>query len=331
MGGRIWVESAANEGSAFHFTLPVGIEDAPATAVDARRLSGIRALVVDDNVLSRQMLERQLSAWHMDPMAVGDGVAALAALSAAAASGRPFSILLLDAKMPDSSGFEVAMEINQRPELAGTTIVLLSASGAGCESALRRDAGIAGCVAKPVKAAKLLREMARALDVRRGLEPTRPASDLHEAPARSAVASKRILVAEDNIVNQRVASALLSKRGHQVTVVDNGLAAVAAAATGDYDLVLMDVQMPGMDGFEATAAIRVAERTIGRHLPIIAMTAHALRGDAERCLERGMDGYLSKPLSADRLYAAVDEAPATDKSPQDADGTIGLGSLPCEV
>jgi signal transduction histidine kinase/CheY-like chemotaxis protein len=325
MGGRIWVESAANEGSAFHFTVPVGIGHAPGTAVDALRLSGIRALVVDDNVLSRQMLERQLSAWHMDRVSVGDGVAALAALSAAAASGRPFSVVLLDTKMPHSSGFDVALEINQRRELAGTTIVLLSASGAGCESALRRKAGVAGCVAKPVKAAELFKEMAGALDVKRGPEPTRPAADFREAPPTPAVAPKRILVAEDNIVNQRVASALLLKRGHQVTVVDNGLAAVAAAASGDYDLILMDVQMPGMDGFEATAAIRLAERSAGRHLPIIAMTAHALRGDAERCLERGMDGYLSKPLSAQRLYAAVDEAPATDTISQDTrDVRIGL-------
>jgi CheY-like chemotaxis protein len=172
-------------------------------------------------------------------------------------------------------------------------------------------------VAKPVKASDLFKEIARTLDRKRPNDAAEAASDFQRAaasdfqraPPPRASATKRILVAEDNIVNQRVASALLSKRGHEVTVVDNGVDTVAAAASGEYDLVLMDVQMPGMDGFEATAAIRAAERGTGRHVRIIAMTAHALQGDSDRCLERGMDGYLSKPLSAQLLYTAVDEYP----------------------
>jgi two-component system sensor histidine kinase/response regulator len=163
-----------------------------------------------------------------------------------------------------------------------------------------------------VKATDLFREIARVLDLRNAPQSARHSAALTTSAPPPAIGTKKILIAEDNVVNQRVASALLSKRGHHVTVVANGLEAVESVAREDYDLVLMDVQMPEMDGFEATEAIRARERVTGGHLRIIAMTAHALSGDAERCLERGMDAYVSKPISAARLYSIVDESPVTE-------------------
>ena len=310
MGGRIWLDSVPGEGSTFQFTVTLGIGKGSAGAADARRFADVRTLIVDDNRLNRQILERQVAGWHMRAVTVDGGQVALEALSEAARSAQPFRLVLLDVNMPDVNGFDVAAEIRRRPELTGTTILMLSSSSGGAEAVRCREVAVAGCLAKPVKAADLSREIARVLEPT--YAPGSPGPAVRFAPIAAAAAGrpKKILVAEDNVVNQRVASALLIKRGHHVTVVDNGFKAVASAAHEEYDLVLMDVQMPEMDGFEATAAIREAERASGRHLRIIAMTAHALSGDAERCLQRGMDGYLSKPLSPERLYSIVEESPA---------------------
>jgi CheY-like chemotaxis protein len=265
---------------------------------------------VDDNTVNRQILDRRVADWLMEPTSVDGGRKALEVLTAAAREGRPFRLMLLDAKMPEIDGFAVAAEVAQRPELADTSIVMLSSSSLGSEISRSREVGIAVYLTKPVRPNELLSAIGRAIDpdAKRMLS-----SPLMASPSRgsSSVRRRRILVAEDNVVNQRVAVSLLTKRGHDVTMVDNGLKVVELLARDSFDLVLMDVQMPQMDGFEATQAIRTREKMVGGHTRIVAMTAHALNGDSDRCLEAGMDGYLSKPLNPRKLYAAVEEEPAT--------------------
>jgi CheY-like chemotaxis protein len=211
--------------------------------------------------------------------------------------------------MPDMDGFAVAAAMAARPELAGTPSVMLSSSGLAPEARRSREAGVAVYLTKPVNTPDLRAGIQRALEPAPDAGPAlaEPAPE-RQTRARASV-TRRILVAEDNAVNQRIAVSLLTKRGHDVTLVDTGEKAVEAALAGTFDLVLMDVQMPRMDGFEATAAIRAHERARGGHLRIVAMTAHALKGDAERCLDAGMDGYLSKPLNAPQLYATVEAEP----------------------
>ncbi|MEO8481663.1 MAG: response regulator [Acidobacteriota bacterium] len=306
MHGRIWLESAPGEGTTFHFTIELGVDTRPVAAARNMQLTDLPVLIIDDNAVNRRVLERQTTGWQMRPVTVENGRQALDLLAAAKRTGRPFGLVLLDANMPDFDGFMVAEEITRRPDLQGPPIVMLSSSGIGADSARSRECGISVFLTKPAKANDLLNAIARALNP--------GGSEFRSAHARPTqeVHRKKILVAEDNIVNQRVAVSLLSKRGHDVTLVDNGRKAVEALVQQAFDLILMDVQMPDMDGFEATAAIRAREALEGGHIRIIALTAHALKGDAERCLQGGMDAYLSKPLDAQRLFALVEERSPTD-------------------
>ena len=312
MGGQIWLESEPGVGSTFHFTVALDIVPSATASYDKSALTSLSVLIVDDNAVNRKIFETQVKAWGMVPASVSGGQEGLEALFAAARSGRPFSLVLLDANMPDLDGFGVAHQIGKHPELANPTIMMLSSSGLDGEAERCRSLGIAAHLTKPIKPADLFEAVRRALAGHANRKPVVRIAPKPDRPEAAPVKPMKVLVAEDNVVNQRVAMGVLAKRGHAVTVVNNGRKAVEALARESFDIVLMDVQMPEMDGFEATAEIRKRELAGGGHVRIIAMTAHAMTGDSERCLNAGMDGYLSKPLTAQLLYAAVEnELPAT--------------------
>ena len=312
MGGRIWVESEEGKGSTFHVEVDFEIGDAPAERPTAFRLPPARILIVDDNAINRRILTEQLARWGAEPHAAESGKAALELLSGAARARRPFEIVLLDMHMPDMDGLTVAETVQHRSELVDTAIAILSSSAVPGEAARLREHGVEACLSKPFRNEELFQLIVDLLDpgthVGRvqstSASAARPAAGV--PPPVAAGHPWRVLVAEDNPVNQRLAVALLQKRGHETTVVETGQQALDALARRRFDLVLMDLQMPGMGGLEATAAIRATEREHGGHVRIIAMTAHAMPGDRERCLAAGMDDYLTKPIDARKLYALID-------------------------
>jgi two-component system sensor histidine kinase/response regulator len=236
---------------------------------------------------------------------VEGGEQALLELSAAHETGEPYGLILTDMHMPKMDGFGLIERIRQQPELTAATIMMLTSAGHRGDAARCQALGVAAYLLKPIRQSELREAIARVLGARelKGAVPLVTRYSLQDA--REPGASLRILVAEDNAVNQRLATRLLEKRGHRVVVAANGREALAAVDKEKFDLILMDVQMPEMDGFEATAAIRAREKTNGVRLPVIAMTAHAMKGDRERCLEAGMDGYLAKPIRPQELDAVL--------------------------
>ena len=323
MGGAITVTSKPGAGSTFEFTAVFDLADVAWKVTSSSGLSNVRVLIVDDNAVNRRILEAQLLRGRMKPMSVEGGQAAIQMLTGAARAGRPFELVLLDANMPDLDGFDVAAEIGRRPELAGGTIMMLSSSGKYGDAARCRSLGIAAYLTKPVNHSDLLDSISRVLDGRTRESEERPAA----VPKPGAERLRRILLAEDNVVNQRVAQGLLTRRGHTVTVVNNGREAMEALGARDFDLVLMDVQMPEMGGLETTAAIRALERETGAHMRIVAMTAHAMNGDRERCFAAGMDGYLSKPIDAALLYEVVEQEAAPATAPAGIDRASALARM----
>jgi two-component system, sensor histidine kinase and response regulator len=305
MGGRIWLQSELGKGSAFHFAARFGVADTPverpAQRADAD-LRDLRVLVVDDNATNRRILEEMVASWRMTPMSAASAAAALDALRGASQAGSPFQLVLTDALMPDVDGFGLARLIAKDNRLAGTKLIMLTSASLPDGPARARDAGISAYVTKPVKHSDLL-EAIVALFNQPEEVTLRPPGGGTRAPR---VDRRRILVAEDNAVNRRLVVTLLRTRGHNVVVAENGRQAVARAARQHFDAILMDVQMPEMSGLEATAAIRDREKGTGGRVPIIAMTAHAMTGDRERCLDAGMDAHLPKPLRPEELFETLD-------------------------
>jgi two-component system sensor histidine kinase/response regulator len=304
MGGRIWVESQEGAGSTFHFTARLDLQanPRPQPQLDPADLHDLAVLVVDDHATNRRILEEMLTNWQMKPTTVDSGQAALAEMLRAAQAGRPYTLVLLDAMMPEMDGFMLASEIKRFPDLAGAAIMLLSSTDRSLNTKRSQQLGIAACLMKPIKQSELFDAIRTTLGFSLAGAGTRPAGDLAD---QSHEPSMQILVAEDNVVNQQLVRRLLEKHGHKITIVSNGKEAVADWEAFHFDCILMDVQMPVMGGFEATSAIRSQEEIRGGHVPIIAMTAHAMKGDRERCLEAGMDAYISKPIQAAELYAAI--------------------------
>jgi PAS domain S-box-containing protein len=334
MDGRIWLESEEGVGSAFHITARFGLGSAERNAEaeilpgDITALGNRPVLVVDDSATSRRVLVEMLEHWKMKPLSADSAEAALHLLRTSLQDGNPFPIVLLDAEMPGTDGFALAASIRRNRRLARTPIIMLISAG----STARRDAAVAAttrklgirtCISKPVKQSDLLDAIIKTLASRRGAAATRP--DLRLGKRTGAVhdprPALRILLAEDNPVNRKLAVHLLKSRGYHVTVTANGREALRALDLNTFDAVLLDVQMPVMGGFEATAAIRAKEKGTGRRIPVVAITAHAMQGDREKCLAAGMDAYISKPIRAAELF----------KTLQDLSPSVERGELPASA
>ena len=305
MGGKIWVESEIGSGSQFHFTARLGSADVTeikvGTIAPPELLRSVKVLVVDDNRTNRRILEGMLLRWQMKPTSADGGRSALAELSAAREAGDRYGLILTDMHMPDMDGFELVEEIRHRPELSTATIMMLTSAGHRGDAARCQELGVSAYLLKPIRQSELREAIARVLGAREheGAIPLITRFSLQDA--REPDAFLRVLLAEDNLVNQRLVVRLLEKRGHQVVVAATGLEALMLLEKEKFDLVLMDVQMPEMDGLEATLAIREMEKGSGFHQPIVALTAHAMKGDREKCLDAGMDGYLTKPIRPGEL------------------------------
>ena len=302
MGGKIGMESEIGVGSTFYFTALFGLHKVARTTIDLSALEGLRVLVVDDNLTNRQILAEMLGNWGMIPRVVSDGFAALAELERAAVFNRAYGLAILDVMMPKMDGFQLAHRIREQDLLEGLQLLILSSAGQTGKQVAEQELGIAKCLIKPVKQSNLLNAISEAMGYREEevLVETSPAD---ATPAHS----QRILIGEDGLVNQLVAQEMLTQCGYTVSVAKNGREVLEAFERDSFDLILMDVQMPEIDGLEATRMIRELEQEKGGHIPIIAMTASAMKGDRERCLEAGMDGYVAKPIKSDTLYAAVDK------------------------
>ncbi|MFO0918023.1 MAG: response regulator [Planctomycetaceae bacterium] len=306
MQGRIWVESLEGLGSHFHFTARFGLggmSDSPAPPSPSI-LDGLRVLVVDDNATSRRILVEMLTTWGLEPLVASGTAEALVALQALSDQGKPCDVVLADAGMPGEDGFQLAARLRQQPNLCPSTLMMLTSGDRSDDIARCQLLGVSGYVIKPVKQSELLE----------ALVSTNVEFESHPTPlpaTRSPQRELRVLLVEDSHVNQKLAVGLLERWGHTVVVAGNGLEAVKQLRDNTFDLVLMDVQMPEMDGLEATQVIRKEEAAFRRgRVPIIAMTAHAMPGDRDRCVAAGMDGYVMKPIRADLLFRAIEETPA---------------------
>ena len=312
MNGRIWVESAPGMGSTFHFTAALEAAPEPAKSTPkGEALDGIRVLVVDDNFTNRRILSDTLSHWGMLPTPVASAADALAWMRRGVEHDQPFHLVLTDVHMPGVDGFELVERIMGAPNLTNTFILMLTSGEHPGDLARCRELGVSAFLTKPIRRAELRAALVNAAGgPSSGSERTQ---QLHQRTVASNVKTQRpgfgahILLAEDNLVNQKVARAILEKAGHTVVLARTGHHAVNLWETESFDLILMDVQMPELDGFEATSEIRKKEKQSGAHMPIIAMTAHAMSGDRERCLDAGMDNYISKPIHASTLLDLVSQ------------------------
>jgi two-component system sensor histidine kinase/response regulator len=322
MGGQIWLESEPGRGSTFYFTAAFRVvtEDAGGPHEQPINLRGLPVLVVEDNATNSHIFQEILSGWGMKPVLTDSAPSAHALVKQAEAEGKPFRLILLDADMPEIEGFQLGQDLRQEPALAGTPLVILRSAG---QRDVRREVvGSHACLLKPVKQSEMLDTILRVL----GLKPP-DLTSLASCPAGgNSLRPLRILLADDNTINQQLAIRILKKGEHSVVVAHNGWEALATLERKSFDLVLMDVQMPEMDGLEATRIIRQREQTTGKHIPIIGLTAHAMRGDRECCLKAGMDGYLSKPIHVTELFETI--ARVTLRSP--VQGQVAGELVPAE-
>ena len=299
MGGEVWIESAPGDGSVFHFTAILGVDIAPVRTASSAApcLHGMQALIVDDNATNRRILRELVERWEMVPQLATSGAEALEKLERAAAS-RPFDLIILDEQMPGMGGLEVIERIRASSSLRATTIIMLTSADQSSSAARCRQLDVDTYLVKPVKPSELIAMIRKAVGA--SAAPEQPAKLSRILAGRSL----SVLVTEDNVVNQRVATALLEKMGHRPTVAGSGTEAIQKWREDRYDLILMDVQMPGIDGYEATRRIRSLE-SAGPRTPIIAMTARAMKGDRELCLNAGMDDYVSKPITREALHRVL--------------------------
>jgi signal transduction histidine kinase/CheY-like chemotaxis protein len=326
MGGRIWVESTLGQGSTFHFTVRLAVAKSvdEAGSVVPSRLADLRVLAVDDNATNRRILEEMMWAWRMRPSVAEGAQAAMIRMQQAIDDGTPFSLVITDVNMPGTDGFGLVEEIRKHPRLSDTTIVMLTSAGQRGDAARCRQLNVGAYLTKPIGETELLDAILRVL----GSKPQIKGPGLvTRHTLREEKSALRILLAEDNEVNQKLAVRLLEKRGHSVAVANNGREALEWLDRETFDVALLDVQMPEVDGFEATAEIRKREQATHLHLPIIAMTAYAMQGDRERCLAAGMDGYIAKPIQPRRLFEALDELAAAADGPDETQARGGLTVL----
>jgi signal transduction histidine kinase/DNA-binding response OmpR family regulator len=323
MGGRMWVESEMGTGTRFHFTVRLITETNNAAVTENPTspviLQGVKVLIVDDNRTNRLILHKMVDRWGMNPTSVPDGEQALAELSAAENANDPYRLILTDMHMPQMDGFGLVGHLKASVKFSPPTIMMLTSSGQRGDAARCEELGIAAYLIKPVRQAELRETVIRVLRAKLEELPVPLITRYLLGDKGDFLRSLHILLAEDNRVNQKIAIRLLEKRGHHVVLAENGEEALEALAQRAFDLVLMDVHMPGMDGLQATIAIREKEKSTGFHQPVIAMTALAMTGDRERCLAAGMDGYLSKPLDLQKLDEVL--AVYTDRRCSDVDVT----------
>jgi PAS domain S-box-containing protein len=304
MGGNIGLESEIGKGSTFHFTLHMDmVSDEPLSHYQHTGcVAGMSVLVVDDNKTNRILLQEMLRNWKMLPTVVESGEQALVELERATKTGQPYQMALLDLQMPGMNGFELAEQIRKHPEHVRASVMMLTSEGQRGHAARCRELGIAGYLVKPISQSELLDSIMTALG-----EPQHVrATPITRHSLRETRRKMNLLLAEDNKVNQTLAIRLLEKLGHTVTLANNGLEAVQHWQSGSFDAILMDVDMPELNGYDATRQIRELEKLSGQHIPIIAMTAHAMQGAREECLSHGMDGYLSKPIDTEILWRELD-------------------------